>query len=331
MYPILLEIGPLPTWAAGVMVIAFGLAALALEAVDQRRAGNWPHITRLSVITMGGGLLGFGVWYALNRWGPLPVRAWGTLLMLGFLAGMLWALYDSRDDPAVDLDVMIDLTLVILVGAVIGARVLSVVLQWQQYAADTISVLEVWNGGMSFHGGLIGGTLAGVLYLRSRGLNVLKMIDLLTPSVTLGYAITRVGCFLNGCCYGAPTNLPWGVRFPVHHHEVPHHPTQLYSAAAGVLIFGLLLAIRRRLRRPGHLMLVYLIAYSVARIIIEEFRRGASAEVFAPLAPLTVAQVASIAIGLLAAIVMVVDLRRARQVPSSSTESSASAGQEGHR
>lgn len=312
MYPVLCQLGPLPGWAGVLMVVVFAAAALLVERGEQRRLGVWPDGRRAALVAVIAGAVGLLLWTALRLWGPMPVRAWGTMLMLGFLAGMGWALYDARRDEAVTLDLMIDLTLAILVGAIVGARLLSVALEWHSYAAGYGSPWRIWEGGLSFHGGLIGGTVAGIALIRRRGLSVPRMIDLLAPSIALGYAITRIGCFLNGCCYGAPTESGWGVHFPGLDPALAYHPTQLYDAALTMVIFGLLLAVRGRLRRPGHLFLLYLILMSAARFGIEQLRRGASAEVLGPLAPLTYAQAASIAIAVAAGAWMLIDARRAR-------------------
>jgi phosphatidylglycerol:prolipoprotein diacylglycerol transferase len=311
MCPVLYELGPLPGWAGALMALACAGVALVVERAEQRRRGVWPDRRRAALVGVVAGLVGLALWAALRRWGPVPVRAWGTMLMLGFLAGMAWALYDARDDQAITLDLMIDLTLVILVGAIVGARLMSVALEWHSYADGNRSPWRIWEGGLSFHGGLIGGTLAGIALIRHRGLSVRRMVDLLAPSVALGYAITRIGCFLNGCCYGAPTDSAWGVHFPALDPAQARHPTQLYSSALSLVIFGVLLGVRGRLRRPGHLFLLYLILMSAARFGVEHFRRGASAEVFGPLAPLTWAQVASIAIALAAGAWMAIDTWRA--------------------
>lgn len=312
MCPILYELGPLPGWAGVLLAVVFGVAALLVERAEQRRLGVWPDHRRAVIVTVTAALVGVGLWAALRRWGPVEVRAWGTMLMLGFLAGMAWTLYDARGDDAITLELMIDLTLVILVGAIVGARVLSIALEWDSYAAGNGSPWRVWEGGLSFHGGLLGGTIAGIAYVRHRGLSVRRMVDLLAPAIALGYAITRVGCFLNGCCYGAPTDSPLGVHFPALAPGVAYHPAQLYSAALSLLNFGILLAVRGRIRRPGHLWLLYLILMSAARFGVEHFRRGVTGKVFAPLAPLTYAQVASIAIALAAGTWMLVETLRGR-------------------
>ncbi len=329
MCPVLFEVPQPPAWVAVVLALALGAAALLVELREQRRRGARRNRARAAGITALAALVGVGIWYGLARWGPVQVRSWGTMLMFGFAAGMLWALHDAREDETITLDLMIDVTLAILVGAIIGSRIMSVVLEWDAYAARPGSVFRIWEGGLSFHGGLIGGTLGGSLLMWRRGLSVPRMADLLVPSVTLGYAITKVGCFLNGCCYGVPTDLPWGVHFPtLADPDVARHPTQLYGSALSLVVFGLLLAFRRRLHHPGHLALLYLVLYSGARFGVEHFRRGASAVVFEPLAPLTYAQVASIAIALAAGAWMFLDARRAgRRARERETDAPAAASE----
>lgn len=318
MCPILFEIGAPPMWATIAIALVFGVIGLILGILDQREDGDRRSVNLLRALPMAlaGVAVGAAVAFALQRWGPLQVRGWGTMLTVGFAAGLLWAIYDTRKDEQITVDLLVDLTLAILVGAIVGARLISAALNWPDFARDPLELLRVWEGGLSFHGGLLGGFLGAAIYIHRRPISMARVADMLTPSITLGYAITRVGCFLNGCCYGAPSDVPWAITLPHlsgHGEIVPRHPVQLYATAASLVIFGLLLLIRRHLNRQGHLFLVYLILYSLARFGLEHFRRGVSGEIFAPLAPLTVAQFASALVALLAAILMVWDLRRARR------------------
>lgn len=314
MCPVLLMIPGPPVWAAVILCLALGGLALLYDVVEQKRLGVWPSAGRLVAVPAAGIAVGLAITLALHRWGPVPVRAWGTMLMLGFIAGMLWAMWDTRDDDEISADMLVDVTLAILIGAVIGARLLAVALNWGDFARSPVQILKVWEGGLSFHGGLIGGIVGAWLYSSRREVSFLRIADLLAPSIAIGYGLTRVGCFLNGCCHGIPSDLPWAIAMP-HIAEnggalVPRHPAQLYAAGASMAIFGLLLLLRRLLRRPGHLFLSYLILYSAGRFVVEFFRRGASAEPFAPIPSLTVAQFASICIALLAGALMVATRER---------------------
>ena len=312
MHPTLVELGPWDPWVASLLAV-IGAAVVMYADLRSRETdeGEKPLASpRAVVMGLIGACLGVGVYMAVNHWGPVKVRSWGTMLMVGFGAAMAWAAYDSRDEDNIGLDDLIDLTIAILIGAIVGARVVSAVLNWSDFAGHPEQLLRVWEGGLSFHGGLIGGWIAGSIIIVRRRLGYGRMVALLMPSIALGYAITRIGCFLNGCCYGVATDLPWGVCF----HELPgvegtitRHPTQLYASAANIGIFFLLLWIRPHLRKSIHMAPVYLGLYSVYRFLIEILRRGATAQPYAPIPALTQAQAASIAIFTLSAIWLIVD------------------------
>ncbi|MGC9320478.1 MAG: prolipoprotein diacylglyceryl transferase, partial [Armatimonadota bacterium] len=186
-------------------------------------------------------------------------------------------------------------------GGIIGGRLGYVLLNLSEYAGEPLEALNLWSGGMSWHGGVAGALLVLGIGTRVMGVSLARAFDLSAPGVALAYAIARVGCFLNGCCWGRSTDLPWGVVFPPEAAGAPAgeplHPTQLY-AVAGTLLFTLpvLLALSPRLRRPFDRFLGFLVLSSVVRFVVEVFRRGASAEVFEPIPQLTIAQVASLAI-----------------------------------
>jgi phosphatidylglycerol:prolipoprotein diacylglycerol transferase len=129
--------------------------------------------------------------------------------------------YGVAPDDALDIAFWSVLT------GIVGGRVAFVLTNWSQYAPDPLSVLRVWEGGMSYFGGF-GLAIATAIYIiRKRRIPIWQLSDLAAPSLALGYGIARIGCFAAGCCYGAPTDMPWGVLFPGHTHPV--HPTQLYA------------------------------------------------------------------------------------------------------
>jgi len=230
--------------------------------------------------------------------GPVAVRSYGTLLMLGFVAGILLARREAKR-LGLSAELAIDLGLWVLVGGLLGARALFVALKWSDFAARPVQALYLWQeGGLSYHGGLLGGVAAGLLLARRCRISFWSLADMAAPSIALSYGITRFGCFLNGCCYGAPTTLPWGVRFPLFLDSrittEPSHPTQIYAALGSFVILALLMKARPRLPARGQLFLLYLALYSALRAAVEVLRKGYTAQVF--LDGLTQAQVASAAI-----------------------------------
>jgi phosphatidylglycerol:prolipoprotein diacylglycerol transferase len=243
--------------------------------------------------------------------GPLPIYAYGLMLMLAFLAATAIAarLAQERGIPS---EYVLDLTAWILVAGIGGARLLYVLLQWGYFRDHLSHVFRLWEGGLSFHGGLVGGLLAGLVFCRRRGVSFLRMGDVVAPGLTIGYSIGRIGCFLNGCCYGAPTDLPWACRFqdpPITGPLTPpSHPTQIYASIINLGIFALLMMIWRRQRAAGQVLWSYLLFYAIYRFGIEFLRKGATAQVLA--AGLTHSQWASIGMALLSGAVL---FRLARQ------------------
>ena len=243
--------------------------------------------------------------------GPVAIRSYGTLLMVGFIAGILLS---SREAKRLRLstELAVDLGLWALVGSIIGARLLFLALNWADFSAHPIEALYLWEvGGLSFHGGLAGGVLAGLLLAWRRRISFWTLADMATPGLALGYGITRFGCFLRGCCHGGPTSLPWGVRFPLYADSSlltePSHPTQIYAAIGSFIILAVLLWVRSRLPVRGQLFLLYLALYSAVRAGIEVLRSGHSAQVLA--GPITQAQ-AACAVIFVGALVGLVCLRR---------------------
>ncbi len=237
----------------------------------------------------------------LFRIGPVEIHSYGAMLMLGFVAGILLSRREARR-LGLSVDLPLDLGIWILVAAVVCARLVFVALNWPDFAPRPAEALYVWReGGLSFHGGLLGGVAATLVFAHARRTSFWTIAGMMTPGLALGYGIARLGCFLNGCCYGAPTSLPWGVKFPT--AELPNiarHPTQIYAALGSFAILGILMAIRKRLGSPGQLFLVYLMLYSVMRAGIEVLRRGETAKTLAD--GVTQAQFASALIFVAAAV-----------------------------
>ncbi len=165
--------------------------------------------------------------------------------------------------------------LAITVGMV-GARLYYVLFNLSYYLQNPYQIIEIWDGGLAIHGGLIGGFLAGIWFCWRKKLRFWRFADTLTPAIILGQTVGRVACFLNGDAYGKPTNVPWGVTFTHSLSSAPKnislHPTQLYQLAWNLLVFGLIWSFRRRVKYKGELFLIYAVLYSLGRFFIENLR-----------------------------------------------------------
>ena len=215
--------------------------------------------------------------------GPFSLRWYGLLIATAVLAGLLLAMQRARRrgiDPAL----VADLLPVLVVGAVIGARLYYVALEWRQYQGRWGDILAIWRGGIAIHGALIGGILATILFCRWRRQPFWPLLDVLVPAVALGQAIGRWGNFFNSEAFGLPTDLPWQLTIPRTQRPVEFlertgfHPTFLYESLWNLGVCALLLllfrrASRGRIRLPaGALSCVYLMAYSSGRVWIEGLR-----------------------------------------------------------
>lgn len=244
-----------------------------------------------------------------NLFGRFPVHAWGVLLMLGFVLAAWRAAKNARRYSIAPEDVW-DISFLGLLGGVIGARLAYVGLNLTTmqetgepgFLSQPAAIFAVWQGGMTFYGGLIGGILAGALACRFKKVNVGDMADLAAVSFPIGYGLGRVGCLLNGCCYGGLCTLPWAVRFHVGDSLTPpSHPAQAYSALIAVVMYLLLLPIERARKFRGQVMLAFIFLYGLYRFLVEYVREGATAHTTSFL-HLTQGQVFSLFLSLVAAI-----------------------------
>ena len=216
------------------------------------------------------------------HWGVLRITSYGLMLAIAFLAGTWLALRESRR-LGLDEDPIVVVILVALAGAVVGARALYVAEHLRDFRGAYVSVPALWQGGLTLYGGIVAGTVAGLFMARRLGLPMWVVADALTPSLALGTVFGRVGCFLNGCCYGHPTRLPWGVVFPadsfagLEFGSAPVHPAQLYFAAAGLVLFLLVWVVRRRVRVPGVLFWSLVALLALVRLPLD-FTRVYEAE-----------------------------------------------------
>jgi phosphatidylglycerol:prolipoprotein diacylglycerol transferase len=213
----------------------------------------------------------------LIQLGPLTIRWYGVMIAIACLVGM-WVGGREAQRKGIGKEKIQDFSLYAIIGAVIGARLYYVLFSDGVQLDNLFSFFAIWHGGLAIHGALLGGFLVGLAYTRIQKISFWKFADTIAPSIILGQAIGRIGCFFNGDAHGYPTNLPWGLIYspdsPAGHMfpGKPLHPTQLYEMALNFMIFGLLWKIRKHIKVDGHLFLLYVVLYSVIRIFVEHFR-----------------------------------------------------------
>jgi phosphatidylglycerol:prolipoprotein diacylglycerol transferase len=184
-----------------------------------------------------------------------------------------------------------DLSFGILVAAMIGSRVLFIIVNWDEYAHDLAGVFEFWKGGLVFYGGFIGAVAFSVWYMRKHEMPFFEYADVMAPTVAIGQALGRLGCFSAGCCWGGACDASYvfAARFPpdslayqsqAANHVIPPgalttipiHPTQLYESLGCAVLFLFLTYWRSRKRFHGELLALYLMLYAPLRALVETFR-----------------------------------------------------------
>ena len=215
-----------------------------------------------------------------------PVYTYGVMLAAAYLLGLQFALRRARR-LGLDPNRVMDLGIWIIVSALIGAKLLLLVVEWNTYSRSLSDLLSVVRSAGVFYGGLIAAVLVAMWYMWRHRMPLWSVSDVFAPGIALGHVIGRLGCFFAGCCFGRPTDVPWAVTF---HSEyaaryvgtiigTPIHPTQLYEAGAELIILGALLFMERRGRAfPGRTFWAYMLLYAISRFIIEFYRgdpRGA--------------------------------------------------------
>jgi phosphatidylglycerol:prolipoprotein diacylglycerol transferase len=215
------------------------------------------------------------------RLGSLSIHWYGVLVALAFLAG-LWTA--SRRAPLTGLSAekIVDLGPWLIAGAIVGARALYVVSYWrEQFAGKAfLEIFMVQHGGLVFYGGLVGASVAALIYMQIRKLPLWKVADVLAPSIALGSVFGRLGCLMNGCCYGRACDLPWAITFPSGSNEThpvgqpatPVHPTQIYDSLLNLALYIALAWLYRRKKFDGQVFGLYLVGYAILRSFVEAFR-----------------------------------------------------------
>jgi phosphatidylglycerol:prolipoprotein diacylglycerol transferase len=203
--------------------------------------------------------------------GSLQIRVYGVMTAIAFLTGIYLSSMLAKK-KGISPDFIMDLGLVAIACSVIGARLLYVLVWWKYYAAHIIEIFKVWEGGLVFYGGFIGAVIGCIVFIRIRKMKISTVGDIMIIFLPLAHAIGRIGCFYNGCCYGA-VNAKFGVIFPAIGDNLPHLPTQLYESILDFANFIILILFyRSKKRKEGEVIFLYLFNYGVIRFFMELLR-----------------------------------------------------------
>ena len=243
---------------------------------------------------------------------PWSIHCYGLLVAIGFLLAISLAWRHGRDEGE-DPDRVVDLCYSILLAGLLGARLVFIATMARSYLDHPLEIFKIWRGGLVWYGGFLGAVGCAWWYCRRHRLGFFKSVDLLIAPMALAHSFGRLGCLTAGCCFGHPTDLPWGIRFPAGslpqaaqlgehliragQRSLPVHPTQLYEAAAELALFFLLVAMRPFKRFHGQLFLTWLGLYPLLRSAIEMMRGDKERGVWGLL---STSQYISIAVGLAA-------------------------------
>jgi phosphatidylglycerol:prolipoprotein diacylglycerol transferase len=251
----------------------------------------------------------------LFDFGGFTIYAYGVLLAAAYLLGLQFALVRARR-RGLDAQRVMDLGIWIIISALVGAKLLLLIVDFKQFTQNPRELLGLARSGGVFYGGLIAAVVVALVYLRRHKLPLWTTTDVFAPGIALGHVVGRLGCLMAGCCFGKPTSVPWAVTFrdPAAFANVgtplgvPLHPTQLYEAGAEALILVFLLAFERRGRPfPGRTLWSYLLLYGMSRFVIEFYRGDSRGMVFSVL---STSQFVSVVLVPLSIVMLVVLSRR---------------------
>lgn len=228
------------------------------------------------------------VLFTIPIFGGIKLFGYGCMMVLAFV-GSTWAATWRARREKLEPDVILDMAFWVFFLGMVGARLFYCIQYWGQGIDNLFDVVQYWKGGIVYYGGILGGVIAFFAYHRFRPFPLRPYLDVMAPAIAVGTLFGRLGCFLNGCCYGDTCNFPWAVSFPkysppwdyqVAHGMIPAnaigslplHPTQIYSAIDALVLFLLLSAYYPLRRRDGEVMGLLMITYPVTRFLIEWLR-----------------------------------------------------------
>ena len=251
--------------------------------------------------------------------GPATIYTYGVLLAAAYLLGLKLAMVRAKA-RGLDQARVLDLGIYIIISALVGAKLLLVITDFNTFVSDPSELITLARSGGVFYGGLILAVVVALWYIRRIGLPLWTTTDVFAPGIALGHVVGRFGCFFTGCCWGKPTDVPWAITFTNPYAaanvgtplNVPLHPTQLYEAGAEALILALLLATEKKGRTyPGRTFWVYMLLYAISRFVIEFYRNDPRGSVLM----FSTSQFISIVLAPLAVIMLVVLSRAGEPAP----------------
>ncbi|OQX53216.1 MAG: prolipoprotein diacylglyceryl transferase [Candidatus Cloacimonas sp. 4484_209] len=261
--------------------------------------------------------------------GSFQIHSYGVMQAIAFFTAIYIAVLRGKRE-GIKSDTIFDLAIWILVSIVIGARIWYVIEHFNEYTSNPFDIFKVWQGGLVFYGGYIGAVIGGLLFLKKRKLSFTKIGDIMAPSFAIAISIGRIGCFLNGCCYGKISQR-WGIPFPAREfpppyadqlrhglinqgatHSLPVIPTQLYSTLDNLVIFVILILLSRRKPFQGFLLWLFFALYGFHRFVIDFFRyyEGAAKA----LKIMTLSQAMSLCVIIVSVIALVILYRQHKKV-----------------
>ena len=219
------------------------------------------------------------VLFEIPLFGGIKIHTYGFMIALGFVAALVWIRYRSQRE-GLSPKKMTDFAFWLIVSGIVGARLVFILVEARAYILDPLAILRVWEGGLVWYGGLMGALVFSLIHLRKKPeLPFWKVGDIMAPAAALGHALGRVGCFFAGCCHGryCDPQAWYGVTFPegvgsLAPTGITLYPTQLMESLAEMLIFLFLAWRSKKKAFDGQILLLYLIIYSVVRIVLEMFR-----------------------------------------------------------
>ncbi len=221
--------------------------------------------------------------------GTFEIHTYGVMQAIAFFTAIFVTIRRAKRE-GLDPNIVFDLAIWVLVSIVIGARIWYVVEHISEYTENPFDIFKIWQGGLVFYGGFLAAVIGGLLFFKIRKLSFTKIGDLVAPSLALGIAIGRIGCFLNGCCYGKVSQR-FGITFPARGsppayvdqlnqnlikpgavESLPVIPTQLYAVFNNILIFTILILLSRKKPFQGFLIWLFFLLYGIQRFIMDFYR-----------------------------------------------------------